>query len=1312
MDPPSIATSAATLARTAGAVSLWFFDLINNINIIDTNINDLSKEVERLTALLESVKTVVQQCQSQALTLAYLDGHMWRQIDNALIDCKINIEGLQRLTIRLNNEINPEAKSLATLLKKPSTHFHFNVHKDKITEYTGKVYKSNCAVQTALAVVNVSLIFRTNVSQERLFQELETLKEFFQAALTAANRTEVDQDSFSSRQNRNLKSLARAAQHFHSHASSTASSRYGPSRASYSSSLWGSDFGGLSDFQRDRIEQWNDVSTVEESTEGGTVGFSGPSNHSAAFTYLDTGGPSQNSSKKHGTASSGSGDKDEEESDVEIDSLTNLKQLARTNFDSQNYAKTEQCLRLALERSTSDPSVDFRQLKTQLALCYCLQEKWSLAEAILAPLTKTESPSNLPVFHLLQAIALAQLQSHRFDDAYLTCKRVLQGKKRIVGRHSYDYHKCLLLFATICEKRGDMLKAEAVRHSVPRGGAISEDLIQVPTQYILTHATLIDLVFPKNHQAGLAPKGEVTDTNTIRPRSPLSANGTELDSELTIAGRRTRLAPKRSGDGIYLAENDERKGFPAGEMDTGKESSVQSVPRADFTFPFDGKSDSTAGGPSQATGKSYAVTSNRQTLMGSHETTALSDDSRYLHPNRYHQQLIRNSSVQSPQQPSPKKHIKSPYLHTDIPSSDSSVPGKVSGQSSLSVQSFPRRLNPSQSRAVGNRNKLIRRINGRTLLRNMDTLRIADELTVNSQGAHSQSSSLDTADGPSPSMISPTRPFNRPSEDQGLELLVHQMQDAQITSAKPNIDLIDEVKDLPTLPQTVVEGIQRTVTSDSHSTLEVATNASNHSSRPSRIDTALITRVKSSIDMACQDSLRIRWTVQKDIGNIGRTRPFGRSGTPQFLPICKESPSSGACFVGVCIGFETPTSIILRRGQTGITICEMPAISTVSPRLYPDPTAGPQSGLKIRDGVFRKMIPFARKVSPLADTSVYSVDVSSLRDWLDELGTGEMTGEHVSLFGDMKELHNICATAARHIELEIANLLRQGQVMEDSGTIASLRLERLVYALPDFIDRTAWMFWTSILAECPLLQHAKVIPQSFAVVQYFLDNGLLFPNYEDLEQNIQIPIVVLNCGEMLVDCIPYYLQKVSPSFVKITESPSSYMAELTGLKHVQAEFAKLVEGQLKQMTRELRRRIDNATMEKLVESCCEQFQQNIFPHFENNGREWTVEFEMPQTIPGLQHGRLKFSNAEMLKCFEPSTRMITTMLLRTVQKFKYNVSSILLSGPYLKSKYLRDELKEVTDRLWFKYGILKSVPYEANYEDVCVPGVWSHAISS
>lgn len=73
-------------------------------------------------------------------------------------------------------------------------------------------------------------------------------------------------------------------------------------------------------------------------------------------------------------------------------------------------------------------------------------------------------------------------------------------------------------------------------------------------------------------------------------------------------------------------------------------------------------------------------------------------------------------------------------------------------------------------------------------------------------------------------------------------------------------------------------------------------------------------------------------------------------------------------------------------------------------------------------------------------------------------------------------------------------------------------------------------------------------------------------------------------------------------------------------------------------------------MEEIIKSCCDQFQHRILPDFDNSGKDWTVEFEMPHGSPVFQHGQLKFSNAEVLGCFVPSATMARKILETTVTR--------------------------------------------------------------
>lgn len=132
----------------------------------------------------------------------------------------------------------------------------------EISGFKEKIYKSNTAMQTALATVTVysdlscplaslpanpqtrSLSLRSNTSQDRIFSELQLLTTTIQQALKAAGLSQSPNDQLAARQSRNLHNLAKAAQKFHSSASSTASTMYGRTHPAYApvpawSSLYG-----------------------------------------------------------------------------------------------------------------------------------------------------------------------------------------------------------------------------------------------------------------------------------------------------------------------------------------------------------------------------------------------------------------------------------------------------------------------------------------------------------------------------------------------------------------------------------------------------------------------------------------------------------------------------------------------------------------------------------------------------------------------------------------------------------------------------------------------------------------------------------------------------------------------------------------------------------------------------------------------------------------------------------------------------------------------------------------------------------------
>ena len=771
------------------------------------------------------------------------------------------------------------------------------------------------------------------------------MKGLVQESLKAASRQEVTPDPFSARQTRNLHNLAKAAQKFHVAASSTASTRYGANdRRSLPSNWGGSEIGTLTDAQRERIERWNDLSTVEESTEDSMTEVTGTSGYGDSLTTItspDLEDSNSNAGKrKEMDVLSEDEEEDDDESDVDFDFLRNFEELAYVSFVSENYAKAEQCLRMAVEKSTGDASgdTDFKKLKLQLALCCCLQEKWDHASGIMAALPKTRSQPNLPIFHLLQAVTLAHLESNRLDDAYSVCKTVLQGKKKILGRDSNDYHECLSIFATICEKKGNELEAEAVRHSIPNGWRSRS--VRFPTQYILHHPTLIGLVFPRHNDE--PRQGDQTRTNVREqsrnrmetndpepepsPMSPDSSKSPDLAANASSSGHWTTLFPSTPRDGFHRAEHDERKGTLVEETDTGKEfigvnlvsdpppPPIEPVRRAPPPIPG----------------------------------TQKSEDKFSRNPWREH-------LVPAPKDPPPARPV-SPKRHTPSRSADLSGLRLGFGQLNMETsdqglgRSFSQRLGSSQPSFAQNTGDLSRSHTYRHSVaspwrseeQRPEGQRSVPNIEVSPPPNQMRRTEQEAMGGRSPDVSSPTREANRPfshqrlidqvREAQGRRGINHNNSSEQSQGQQRPPPPRDIHTETVITPPTYVEPEQPPEPEEEpYSTLEVSNTGNSQSYDDTSPTSPLISptyasqirRHNSTIESRMLRRVRMRWTVQKDICNIGGPRPFGSSGPPQFLPL-KRVVNPEATYVAVAARFRAPAAIVMSKGESGVTMCSLP----------------------------------------------------------------------------------------------------------------------------------------------------------------------------------------------------------------------------------------------------------------------------------------------------------------------------------------------------------------------------------------------------
>jgi hypothetical protein len=389
-----------------------------------------------------------------------------------------------------------------------------------------------------------------------LMSELQRLRGLVEKTQAAARDSSHVSYPAAARMSRSLQGLAQAARKFHSNASTTASTMYeGARRSRRQGSAWlGSDAGSLTDFDRERIRDWtNHLGAIDEvtdtaSTVGTTRTRTTTTDRTDRETVVTTPDPEE---------------EDEEDLELDLEIFQNAEELGRLSFAKRDYDKAEKFLNKAMTgvTGTSTDPAHFENLKLQLSICYCFQAKWQAAEAVLSTLGKKKRKADLPVFHLLHAVALAYMAEEHYDSAYSACKRSLQGKKKAHGgKTNQDYIDSLCLLAAICEVRGEPIEAAAIRHSIP-GDKLAAGF-PLPHEFIRSHKSIIDDAFGKGFNT----------SDGVGPSSGGVAMEEEDDAWSLNASEGDPESHNEQDTGKEIStDNEDRISSQVGGWDTGKE---------------------------------------------------------------------------------------------------------------------------------------------------------------------------------------------------------------------------------------------------------------------------------------------------------------------------------------------------------------------------------------------------------------------------------------------------------------------------------------------------------------------------------------------------------------------------------------------------------------------------------------------------------------------------------------------------------------------------------------------------------------------
>lgn len=285
-----------------------------------------------------------------------------------------------------------------------------------------------------------------------------------------------------SRVARNLRNLAEAARHFHSAASSTASTVRDGSMAPQRARVGGTSsslFGDFPAYRQERVEMFI------RDAQGHAAGQITPARaaspppdwvRSPGSTSIATPQPLRLAISV--PAETVTEDDECDEAEFEKLFLDGLEDLAKDSIRRKDFGKAIELLKEAIRRQekTNSEEEDLRRLQTQLALCHFFKDDWKQAEPIVSALArsaKSNSQLDPVVWTMLHALALAHLSTYAFDSALQMCKKALQGKKKWAKANGSNqralngFAETTGLLATIFQMKGDYIAAEIYRRQQP-----------------------------------------------------------------------------------------------------------------------------------------------------------------------------------------------------------------------------------------------------------------------------------------------------------------------------------------------------------------------------------------------------------------------------------------------------------------------------------------------------------------------------------------------------------------------------------------------------------------------------------------------------------------------------------------------------------------------------------------------------------------------------------------------------------------------------------------------------------------------------
>ncbi|KAK3186833.1 hypothetical protein K4F52_004277 [Lecanicillium sp. MT-2017a] len=527
MDPLSICASVVQLSLLAGNVTKLLTSITKSAVNAESQVSSLTSEVATLTSLLSCVKKTLGGCKSRPHAFDLVDDELWEQSDLALQDCEAGLSSLASFAVAI--KANEKRR-----LWKVRVGIDMSIHARKLEQFRMSLRRSNCALQTVLHTITLSLTLQNNNSQTLVLTALDKLKSSIDDAMWMAarspSRPQGNGAAFDSITSQNLQSLAKAAQTFYSTASSAAGSSVGSSNTEYMKmpKEAAGSVSGLNPIQAERLHDYiyntsSDLDIIDAPTDpDDSFRQSNELNLSRRDSY-HVSDPLPSLS----------------DLDLQLPLMEVLEDFALEKMKERDFTSAASYLEQACSSKLGAcPAPDIHlRLQTRLAICYLFQGNRPKCEAALKRMENFGGMLDLEALNILHAVAIGYLTECRFDEATDACQTALRAKLRLLGKSHSETLQTLGLLARIYDESDEVIHLEATRRLMPKGfiyvhPSNERDFLMARSSLIPrpdTETTTCGLVELDNNEVFPVYELPAGDTEHISPRSGLQRTLTRYE---------------------------------------------------------------------------------------------------------------------------------------------------------------------------------------------------------------------------------------------------------------------------------------------------------------------------------------------------------------------------------------------------------------------------------------------------------------------------------------------------------------------------------------------------------------------------------------------------------------------------------------------------------------------------------------------------------------------------------------------------------------------------------------------------------------